>query len=176
MKELLIAGLLLVLATLGFSQPDRHPDEFADSREGVEEMLAYLLTASRKERAMFTEELRPTKEECELLFEPAVAKKVYRYQRRLQRQTRIVVQPLLKSQTELLIWAASSAELSSYQGEARFFPGGYHELAEFLKPGFVFYRFKFIQPGRKLGSAYDVLVHVNGHWRLIHRPWTVLVE
>lgn len=169
---------LLLVACLGLAlaQPERLPDEFANNRQGVEEMLTYLLEASRKERGRFTQELRPTKEECEMLFETGIAKKVYRYQRRLQRQARIVVQPLLTSQTDLLIWAASSADLSSYQGEARFFPGGYHELAEFLKPGFVFYRFKFIQPGRKLGSAYDVLVHVNGHWRLIHRPWTVLVE
>jgi hypothetical protein len=176
MKGTPLLAIGLILFHLGFSQKPPLPEEFPPTEAGVEQMLQYLLKANQKERRALTQELRPSREDCELLFDNWVAKKVYRYQRKLQRQTRITVQPLLKSQTEILLWQASAADLSTYQGEARFFPGGYHELATYLKPGYVFYRFKFVQPGRKLGSAYDVLVHVDGHWRLIHRPWTVLVE
>ena len=176
MKGTLLLAAGLTLFHCCFSQGPRLPENFPPTAAGVEEMLEYLLQASQKERRQFTQELRPNREDCELLFENWVAKKVYRYQRKLQRQTRITIQPLLKSQTEILLWQASASDLSTYQGEARFFPCGYHELATHLKPGYIFYRFKFVQPGRKLGSAYDVLVHVDGHWRLIHRPWTVLVE
>lgn len=150
---------------------------FPPGKDGLEEMIQYLLQANSKERKILTQQLLPTLEDCEAIFEGKVGKKVYRYQKRLKRQANIVIRPLLKDQTEYLLWAATGEELSEYQtAEVRNFPGGYHELAQYMRSGITFYRFKFVQPNRKLGSAYDVLVHVNGQWRLIHRPWTVLLS
>jgi hypothetical protein len=74
-------------------------------------------------------------------------------------------------QTELLLASATSEELKAGSGEAKEFPGGYTKIAAKLKPGLVFYRFKFVEPGKKIGMAYDGLVHVNGHWAIFPKPW-----
>jgi hypothetical protein len=44
-------------------------------------------------------------------------------------------------------------------------------VAEHLKPGLTLYRFKFVKPGETVGMAYDGLVHVNGHWVMLPKPW-----
>ncbi|TAE47886.1 MAG: hypothetical protein EAZ89_16590 [Bacteroidetes bacterium] len=137
-------------------------------------MLAYVLKADHKERIALTEQLKPTEEDCMTLFSAVLGEKVYRYQKKLDRQARIIVRPLLSEQTDILLWSATVEELRTMTGDARCFPGGYHEIAEDMAAGYTLYRFKFVQPGRSLGSAYDMLVFVNGHWRLIHRPWAVL--
>ncbi|MEZ4774768.1 MAG: hypothetical protein R3D00_16405 [Bacteroidia bacterium] len=150
-------------------------DQFPGTPQGAKQLLDYILSKSFSERRDITREMKPTLLDCETIFEGDLGKKVYRYQRKLDRQAGIVIQPLLKSQTDILLWHATTSELLEYSGDAQYFPGGYKELAHFMNPGFTFYRFKFIQPGRYLGSAYDMLIYVNDHWRIIHRPWTVLV-
>lgn len=150
-------------------------DRFPGTPQGAEQLLAYILARSYQERREISREMKPTLLDCEAIFEGDLGKKVYRYQRKLDRQAGIVIQPLLKSQTEFLLWHATTSELLEYSGDAQYFPGGYKEIAQYMNPGFTYYRFKFIQPGRYLGSAYDMLIYVNGHWRIIHRPWTVLV-
>ncbi|MEM7370712.1 MAG: hypothetical protein AAF587_19015 [Bacteroidota bacterium] len=172
-------GSLLLMVVLLSPAMGQEASEitFPPGREGVEQMILYLLDANSKERKEYTKRLLPTLEDCEAIFDGKMGKKVYRYQKRLKRRANIVIRPLLKDQTEYLLFQASSEDLSDYdKDEARNFPGGYHELAEYFRPGIMFYRFKFVQPNRKLGSAYDVLVHVNGNWRLIHRPWVVLIN
>lgn len=159
------------------AQEDFHyTEDFPGTRDGARDLIEYILEADDEEREQITIELKPTLQDCEAIFDPKLAKKVYRYQRKLDRQARIIIKPLLKNQTDLLMWSATTAELQEYQGDAQYFPGGYKELATFMHPGFTVYRFKFIQPGRYLGSAYDILIFVNDHWRIIHRPWTVIVK
>ena len=167
-----LLALLLSLFLPVFPQPST--PTFEDGMEGIQRMMVYLLHASPEERAAFGSTLFPSREDCETIFHEDVCEKVYRYQRFLRRQTGIVVAPLTAQQTDFLIWAASTGELRTYKGEAQFFPGGYRELAPHMKKGITFYRIKFVQPGHKIGSAYDVLVYVNGNWRLFQRPWTVL--
>lgn len=159
----------------GVGQEVELPD-FPGDRKGAQDLLTYILNASLEDQVALTKELRPLMEDCEAIFEDPFAKRIYKYQKKLTRQTRIVIRPLLQDQTEYLLWSATTEELIDYQGEAKFFPGGYKELASYMKPGVTFYRFKFIQPGRKLGSAYDLLVYINGEWRMIHRAWSVLFE
>jgi hypothetical protein len=36
------------------------------------------------------------------------------------------------------------------------------------------YRFRFVEPGKEQGNAYDALSYVNGHWVLIPKPWRAL--
>ena len=150
--------------------------EFPEGKAGVQSMLEYLLEADMPSRIALTEGLKPSLEDCQAVFVGKLGKEVYRYQKRLDRQARIVVRPLLKKQTDYLLWEASTEALRVYDGEARNFPGGYHEISDLMANDLMFYRFKFIEPGHKLGSAYDVLVFVNDHWCLIHRPWTVLIQ
>ena len=170
---------LLILLCSSFYLPVSGQDsmyDFPPGKEGVEQMLEYILQASNKDRKEITEWLKPSKEDCDSVFIEELAEKVYKYQRKLSREVRIIIRPLLKNQTHYIFWEASSKELVDYTSEARFFPGGYKEVASYLRPGLDFYRFKFIQPGRKLGSAYDILVYINGKWCLIHRPWAVLLN
>ncbi len=152
------------------------PFYFPPGEQGLQEILNFVLHADPAERQALSEYLQPDEAVCEAVFDATYATEIYRYQRRLQKLTRIVVQPLMKEQTSYLLWSATTEELQDYTGEARYFPGGYHEIAIFMNPGITFYRIKFVQPGRKLGSAYDVLVYANDKWNLIHRPWVVLFE
>lgn len=150
--------------------------EFAAGREGVVALLQYILSAEKKEITELTYQLEPSREEYEQIFEAPYDRLVWRYHKRLRRYADVRVHPILKNQTEFLLWSATTEELQLYEGEARNFPGGYREMAVYMKPGITFYRFKFVEPGRKLGSAFDVLIYIEGHWRLFHRPWAVLVE
>ncbi len=79
-----------------------------------------------------------------------------------------------EGQTELLLWGATSEELKASTGNAPKFPGGYARVKDALKPGVRLYRFKFVKPGAKIGMAFDGLVHVNGRWVLIPKPWRAL--
>jgi len=151
--------------------------DFPPGKKGVEEMLQFILTASNKERKALSAWLRPELKDCEAVFDERIANRVYKYQRRLKREVNLVIRPLLQDQTEYVFWGANQEAISNYtSAEARNFPGGYRELADYMHPDFEFYRFKFIQPGRKLGSAYDVLVYVNDKWCIIHRPWVVILR
>ncbi|MDX2286869.1 MAG: hypothetical protein NW241_22075 [Bacteroidia bacterium] len=148
---------------------------FAPGRAGAAALADSLLHAPPAAQKTLSRAMRPTLADCALLFGPELGRSVYRYERRLSRMADIVVHAMLEDQTELLFWSARREELIANTGEACYFPGGYRELAPYLPPGTEIYRFKYVQPGRQVGSAYDMLVHVNGAWRLIHRPWTVLV-
>lgn len=150
--------------------------DFSPDQAGLEELLTYVLQANRKERIALSHYLEPDETVCHAVFDFTYAKEIFRYQRRLQKLAHIVVQPLQEEQTDFLCWTATTEELLDYTGEARYFPGGYHEIANFMMPGVRFYRVKFVQPGRKIGTAFDIWVHVNGKWNLIHRPWVVLFE
>ncbi len=73
----------------------------------------------------------------------------------------------MDGQTELRLIAATSDEL---RAASEVFPG-YEPVLGSLRPGFSWYRFKFIRPGETAGNQYDGLVHVNGHWALFPEPW-----
>ncbi len=178
MKKYVILLALVCVQTLFrtcYAQLDTIP-AFAPTREGVEQMLTFVLNASEEEQRMLTDSLIPTEADYEAVFFPLYRKKVYKFHKRLRRIADIYVHPLLEDQTEYVLWSATTEDLQAYSGEARYFPGGYREFAPYFKPALTFYRFKFIQPGMKLGSAYDILVFVNGKWRLFHRPWAVLID
>jgi len=79
-----------------------------------------------------------------------------------------------EGQTEVLIWTATGRELAAGTGDASRFPGGYEKVADRLAPELSFYRFKFVEPGATLGMAFDGLVHVNGRWCFVPKPWQAL--
>lgn len=76
-------------------------------------------------------------------------------------------------QTEILVVFASTDDLIARKPVADEFPGGYVKVAGDLRPGLPIVRFKFVEPGRTAGMAYDGLVHVNGRWVFIPGPWRV---
>ncbi|MDX1909786.1 MAG: hypothetical protein SF053_22305 [Bacteroidia bacterium] len=147
---------------------------FPPGKDGAEALIRYILSASPEARRDFSRTLYPSLSDCVVAFDTAFGTEVYHYERKIKRKYNPVVRPMLQDQYTYLIWSATTEELTDYTGEASFFPGGYHEIANHMAPGLSWYRFKFIEPGRKVGSAYDVLVYVNGHWCMIHRPWAVM--
>ena len=74
-------------------------------------------------------------------------------------------------QTEVKISSATIADLKANNEKAKDFPGGYAKVASHLVGSATLYRFRFVEPGQEQGNAYDGLVHVNGHWVLIPKPW-----
>jgi hypothetical protein len=72
----------------------------------------------------------------------------------------------------VLVDAATLAELKA--GTAKDFPSGYKLVASHLIGTSRIYRFRFVEPGKELGNAYDGLTHINGHWVLIPKPWRAL--
>lgn len=76
-------------------------------------------------------------------------------------------------QTELLLWSATTDELKAGTGNAGKFPGGYKRAAEHLKPGLTVYRWKFVEPGKTLGMAFDGLYNIGGRWVLMPKPWRI---
>jgi hypothetical protein len=77
-------------------------------------------------------------------------------------------------QTEVKVFSATSDEMKAWSGNAAEFAGGWKDVATKLKPGLKIYRFKFVEPGKDLGMAFDGLMYVNGNWRIFPKPWRAL--
>ena len=73
-------------------------------------------------------------------------------------------------QTELILSSASSEEITQNPG-AKNFPDGYKKAH--LARGLMVYRWKFVEPGQTLGTVFDGLVFVNGHFAFFPAPWRV---
>lgn len=78
------------------------------------------------------------------------------------------------NQTEVKIWSATGSELAKGTGSAKEFPSEYKKVGKHLAPAMLFYRFKFVEPGKETGMAYDGLAFVNGHWVIAPKPWRAI--
>jgi hypothetical protein len=173
MGGLILSAILLL--TLPFNVSAQAAEAFAGTPEGFEGLMELIIGASQETQMEMMESIRPDWEDYAVVFEDeGFAKKVFRFHRRLWKESGMVVRPLLEDQTELIYWIATQSALLEYSGEARNFPGGYREIAPYLNPELTYVRCKFVAPGRRLGSAYDMWVFVNGNWRLFPRPWAIL--
>ncbi len=76
-------------------------------------------------------------------------------------------------QTQLLLWSATIEDIKYGTGDASKFPGGYKMIHDKIEPGHTIYRFKFVQPGKNIGMAFDGLVKVNGRWVIFPKPWRI---
>jgi hypothetical protein len=124
--------------------------------------------------AALSAKLRPTRQDYEAVFKPEMAAKLMAAHDPGWEQNLVVVKPKA-GQTAVLAWGATSEEIQGWQGNARdHFPGGYQQVAPHLKPGVTLYAFKFVEPGKTLGMAYDGLAFVNGQWRLFPKPFRAL--
>ncbi len=74
-------------------------------------------------------------------------------------------------QTDLKLFSATVEELAKGEGDAKEFPGGYKKVIPLFKPGLTIYAWRFVRPGEKIGTAYDGLVFVNGHFVWLPKPW-----
>lgn len=145
---------------------------YPGTEEGAKAMLAEFVKPGA-DHAALSKTLRPTKADYDAVFTPELAAKADAVYGPAWDGGQLVVAPKA-GQTEVLVFSATSDELQSGSGGAAQFPGGWQQVGAQLKPGVKFYAFKFVEPGKDLGMAYDGLAHVNGNWRIFPKPWRVM--
>jgi hypothetical protein len=181
-----IARLLAVMAALlvvfggdclgqaSTSEEGRNPFHgYSAGPEGARAILKDLMKGDVDRRAL-TLALRPRSQDYASVFTPEVVEIVEaRYAALWNSSPPVVIAPK-EGQTELLLWSATTEALRNHTGMAKEFPGGYRGATPYLKDGLIWYRFKFVEPGMRIGMAYDGLVHVNGRWCWFPKSWRVL--
>lgn len=78
-------------------------------------------------------------------------------------------------QTEVEAFALQAETFLTDNEFSREFPGGYRKIAHLLNPDLVWVRFKFTEPGKSAGMAYDGLVWLDGRWAWFPKPWRYLM-
>ena len=117
-----------------------------------------------------TKLLRPTTADYKAVFDAKAAANLDAvYSPEWERGSFVVIAKA--GQTEVKISSATVADLKANNDKAKDFPGGYAKVASHLVGSMTLYRFRFVEPGQEQGNSYDGLVHVNGHWVLIPKPW-----
>jgi hypothetical protein len=77
-------------------------------------------------------------------------------------------------QTDLLYVYATTGQLKAGAAVASEFPGGYAKVTQYIRKDVPIVRFKFVKPGETTGMAYDGLIHVNGKWVFMPKPWNAV--
>ncbi|HVH42934.1 MAG TPA: hypothetical protein VM925_11345 [Labilithrix sp.] len=156
-------------------EPDGLPPSLAlpsSSEDGARKMLKQFVEPNA-DLATLTSALRPTTADYEAMFDPQLAAKIEKAQAKGWSSGKAVIQPK-PGQTEIKLWSATGTELAGGSGSAKEFPPEYQKLGVHLGPSVLFYRFKFVEPGKEIGTAYDGLAFVNGHWVIVPKPWRAL--
>jgi hypothetical protein len=149
-----------------------------DPRElarNAQELLTKLLMAGRAgaSAAVAKEFMQPRPDDYAKAFEDAVAEGVRQVYEPLWAQGQLDPRPKA-GQTEIRLWGATSEDLKLWNANARQFPGGYEGIAAMLKPGRIWLRWKFVEPGETLGMAFDGLVWMDDHWAWFPKPWRAI--
>lgn len=148
-----------------------HPD-FPGTAEGAKAMLGELLKPNADVAAL-SKGLRPDPDDYAAVFSGDAAEKIKKVMDPAWDSGQLVLKGN-PGQTELLMASASVDELKAGTGGAQSCPGGYKDAAAQMKSGLVVYCFKFVEPGKTLGMAFDGLIYVNGHWAIFPKPWRAL--
>ena len=116
--------------------------------------------------------LKPTAEDVRAVYgEPLAGRLIAHYEGLFAPGAAIAPKP---GQTQLLSTFTTTAALKRGDPVLADFPGGYREVLEYFVSDVPIARFKFVEPGETLGMAFDGLIHVNGRWVLMPKPWSVL--
>jgi hypothetical protein len=145
------------------------------TEEGAKTLLTAFHKASPTERAKIAEQLVPAAADYEAAFDAESAAKIKKANEEQFAKFKGKPVEIDPANTELLLVKATSDELKATPGHPEF-PGGYEKAGPHMKPGFTWYRWKYVKPGETSGMAYDGLVYVNGHWAWFPKPWRALGE
>jgi hypothetical protein len=146
--------------------------DYPGTDEGARKVLTEIRTARMPSGI---QSLRPATADYKALFQDAFAAKAESYYNAefwaTTEPEELMADP---GQTEIRISKATTEDISAWTPEARQqFPGGYEKIRGEFKPGLTVYSWKYIKPGEERGIAYDGLVHVNGHWTFLPKPYRV---
>jgi hypothetical protein len=170
-SKIVLPLLCLGLALLG-SMAANAAEKFPGTEAGATSLLKEFLKPGA-DHAALSKQLRPTTADYAAVFEADSGAKVAAIYDPAWEGGQMVVAPK-PGQTEVKVFSATSDEMKSWSGNAAEFPGGWKDAAAKLKPGLKIYRFKFVEPGKDLGMAFDGLIYVNGNWRIFPKPWRAL--
>lgn len=172
---LLLFGLTL-LGSTGCSGGDGKDSDvpkldYPGTEQGAKDLLKEFVKPGA-DHAKLSKALQPATADYGSVYDADFAKKLEAAYEPAWKSGDLVVKPK-DGQTEVLVWGASAEDLKAGKGNAAQFPGGYRQVAPMLKDGVTLYFFKFVEPGKNLGMAYDGLVHVNGKWRIMPKPFRI---
>jgi hypothetical protein len=125
------------------------------------------------DHATLSKQLRPTTADYAAVFESDLSAKMEALYGPAWDAGQLVAAPN-PGQSEVKLFSTTSDEMKSWTGTAAEFPGGWKQVAAKLKPGLKIYRFKFVEPGKDLGMAFDGLIYINGNWRIFPKPWRAM--
>jgi hypothetical protein len=168
----LILPLLCIALSLGLSRYASAAETALGTEAGATSLLKEFLKPGA-DHAALSKQLRPTAADYAAVFEADVSGKVAAVYDPAWDAGQMIVAPKT-GQTEVKVFSATSDEMKSWSGNAAEFAGGWKDVAPKLKAGLKIYRFKFVEPGKDLGMAFDGLIHVNGNWRIFPKPWRAL--
>lgn len=166
-----ISSFLLTSLSLKAQMP-----VFSGGENGLRNMCTFILKASYKDRKKLTSTLIPDLNDCKTAFDADKARDIYRFIKRINQRHILILTPEYPQQTQVAVWGAQKPDFEAYQGMAKLFPGGYKEMAQFLKPGITYYLVRFSEPGHSNGASFDLLAYVNDHWCLFLSPWVPCME
>jgi hypothetical protein len=152
-------------------KPVKHAD-FPNTPEGAKALVSQLVAPGVDQRAI-TQTLQPDLEDYDELFIPDTARKLrHEYEELWEEGKGGVYIP--DGRTEVKLWKTNTEELLAGKGQDQACVDSYKGMAKLMKPGVTVYCFKFQKPGEIMGSAYDGLIYVRGHWAIFAKAEKVL--
>lgn len=145
---------------------------FPGTEAGATNLLKEFLKPGA-DHAALSKQLRPTAADYAAVFEPDLSAKLAAIYDPAWDSGQLVVAPKA-GQSDVKVFSTTSDEMKSWTRTAAEFPGGWKRAAPKLKPGLKIYRFKFVEPLKDLGMAFDGLIYVNGNWRIFPKPWRAM--
>ncbi|TWT12833.1 hypothetical protein [Reyranella sp. CPCC 100927] len=158
-----------ILLGAGFVRPAT-AETFPGTEAGARALLMQFLPNAKTDKAAVMRTLRPAAADYRAVYQDPLAGRLEQEHRKIwDAGTVLAGKP---EQTELLLLVVRTDDLIDGKPALAEFPGGYRKVVGDMKRGLPIARFKFVQPGSTTGMAFDGLVHVNGRWVLIPKPWT----
>lgn len=171
---LVVVGALIGAFEIASAKPKAKPKaKVVTGPQGTQDEARQLLEELARPKADWvgmSKRLRPSPADLSAIFVgEAVAKASAEYDKLWQSGKAVVEHA--PDQTDLKLFSATVEELAKGEGDAKEFPGGYKKAIASFKPGLTIYAWRFVRPGEKIGTAYDGLVFVNGHFVWLPKPW-----
>ncbi|MGE3648703.1 MAG: hypothetical protein AB7G10_10230 [Reyranellaceae bacterium] len=164
--------LLATTLTLPIARTVSAEEGFPPNERGARAVAAQFLAKSGVDQAAAMRRLRPTQADYRAVYKEPVASDLEAANNRHWEKGDTL--RVSAARSEILMIVVPTDDLIDGKPVLSQFPGGYRRVLPYLKRGIPIARFKYVEPGKTLGLAVDGLVHVNGRWVFMPKPWTVV--
>lgn len=160
---------LLDLVGASKKAPATQPGSEAEARA----LLMKFYAPDADHRAL-TQALAPTAEDIRTVYkEPLASALIESYAQAFTADVAFSPKP---DHNDILLVHATTRNLVNGDAVLREFPGGYKDVLQYFRADVPIVRFKFVTSGETLGLAFDGLIHVNGRWVIMPKPWRSLPQ